>query len=157
DLPHQEPPTPFGGVGRDFRWISSGLVFFVADVPFSLVADVVTLPKVIAATSEQPSTIPAVPQAAKPSPTQPAKKESIPMPWPKDWSTHVGQRVTIEGVASNEKIGATLWGDGQSIYIDGIHSWPAGCYFGDDRGKRLRVTGTVIERHDLPVFIAKPD
>src|SRR3954451_23199565 len=36
DLPQQEDPKPFGGVGRDVRWIASGLVFFVADIPFSL-------------------------------------------------------------------------------------------------------------------------
>jgi hypothetical protein len=46
DLPHQEVPTPFGGVGRDVRWISSGGVFFVADIPLSLIGDIVTLPKV---------------------------------------------------------------------------------------------------------------
>ena len=53
DLPHQEAPKPFGGVGRDIRWMSSGAVFFAADIPFSLVGDIVTLPKVILATNEE--------------------------------------------------------------------------------------------------------
>ena len=43
-----EEPRPFGGVGRDIRWISSlpvpANLMFVADLPFSLVGDVVTLP-----------------------------------------------------------------------------------------------------------------
>jgi hypothetical protein len=48
-IPHQEAPKPFGGVARDVRWIRSGSlgIFCVADVPFSLVGDVVTLPKVL--------------------------------------------------------------------------------------------------------------
>ncbi|OAI49620.1 hypothetical protein AYO44_06345 [Planctomycetaceae bacterium SCGC AG-212-F19] len=167
DLPHQEAPTPFGGVGRDIRWISSGVVCFVADIPFSLVGDIVTLPKVISANSEgfeignpQPKANPqanVTSQAANPAPTQPGKEEPNAMHWPKDWSAHVGQRVTVEGVATNQKVGASLCGDGEAIFIDGIHSWPAGYYFGGEQGKRLRVTGTVIERHDLPVFIPKPD
>lgn len=47
DMGHQETPTPFGGVGRDLRWIASGAVFFIMDIPFSLFADIVTLPKVL--------------------------------------------------------------------------------------------------------------
>jgi uncharacterized protein YceK len=53
DLPHQEEAKPFGGVERDFRWISSGAVIFAADIPFSLVGDMVTLPKVIMAANEE--------------------------------------------------------------------------------------------------------
>ena len=87
---------------------------------------------------------------------QPAKGEPTPMQWPNDWSSHVGKLVTVEGVAINVKVGAALYGDGEAIFIDGINSWADGNYFGGERGKsRLRVTGTVIERHDLPVFIPK--
>jgi hypothetical protein len=86
---------------------------------------------------------------------QPVKEEQAPTQWPKDWSGHVGKLVTIEGVAINQKVGAALSGDGESIFIDGLDSWPDGYYFGGDRGKRLRVTGTVIERHDLPIFVPK--
>jgi len=50
DLPHQEAPKPFGGVCRDIRWITSGMVYFVEDIPFSLVGDIVTLPKVFQST-----------------------------------------------------------------------------------------------------------
>ncbi len=80
-----------------------------------------------------------------------------PIPWPKDWSNYVGKLVTLEGVAINQKIGAALWGEGETIFIDTMDSWPDGYYHGGEQGKRVRVTGTVIERHDLPVFIRRKD
>ncbi len=85
---------------------------------------------------------------------QPVRTEQEPMQWPKDWSDHVGKLVAIEGIAIGMKAGAALFGEGPMIFIDGIQ-WPDGYYLGGDRGKRVRVTGTVIERHDLPVFIPK--
>jgi uncharacterized protein YceK len=49
--PNVEEPHPFGGVGRDVRWIGSVTVpynvMFVADLPCSLVGDLVTLPKIV--------------------------------------------------------------------------------------------------------------
>jgi hypothetical protein len=45
-----ETTRPFGGVGRDLRWITTVTVpvnvIFLADLPVSLVGDLVTLPKV---------------------------------------------------------------------------------------------------------------
>jgi len=169
DLPHQEAPKPFGGVGRDFCWITDGAVFFVADLPFSLVGDLVTLPRVLrtpAAGREirearpiptlLPLARPAEPLAADQPPRSPSVPEDqVPMPWPQDWSKVVGQRVTVEGVAVNQKVGAALWGEGRTIFIDGVHSWPEGYYFGGEQGRRLQVSGTVVERHDLPVFIPR--
>jgi hypothetical protein len=32
------------------------------------------------------------------------------MPWPKDWSEHLGKKVTLEGTAANAKLGAFLLG-----------------------------------------------
>jgi hypothetical protein len=79
------------------------------------------------------------------------------MAWPKDWSKHLGQTVTVDGTAENHKIGAFLVSKGEGgIYIDGLHSWPEGFYSGGDQGKRLRVTGTVIKKDDVPVFVPKP-
>src|SRR5262249_33647401 len=47
----QDPPTPFGGVRKDVSWIKTtaipGNLMFVADLPVSLVGDLVTLPKTI--------------------------------------------------------------------------------------------------------------
>ena len=76
--------------------------------------------------------------------------------WPNDWSGHVGQTVTLEGMAANAKLGAVLKGKQGAIWIDGLDSWPEGYYSGGDQGKHLRVTGTVIKKDDMPVFVQKP-
>jgi hypothetical protein len=75
--------------------------------------------------------------------------------WPNDWSGHIGQTVTLEGRAANAKLGAVLKGKEGAIWIDGLDSWPEGYVSGGD-GKHLRVTGTVIKKDDLPVFVQKP-
>jgi hypothetical protein len=93
----------------------------------------------------------------QPSRALPDKLVQAPMKWPKDWSDCVGKLVTVDGVVVDMKIGAALFGDENTIFIDGIDSWPNGYWLGNKPGKRLRVTGTVIERHDLPVFIQKKD
>lgn len=72
--------------------------------------------------------------------------------WPLDWSIYLNQKVTVEGIAVDSKLGAQLLGDGADIFIDGLDSWPTGFYLGGRKGKRLYVTGTVIERSDLPAF-----
>jgi hypothetical protein len=76
--------------------------------------------------------------------------------WPTNWSSLLGQTVTVEGTAEALKVGPYLVSNGQGgIWIDGLDSWPAECFSGD-QGKRLRVTGTVIQKDDLPVFVLKP-
>jgi hypothetical protein len=76
--------------------------------------------------------------------------------WPKDWSNLLGQAVTLEGTAADAKLGALLVQESNgAIWIDDLESWPNGYYLGGDKGKHVRVTGTVIERYDLPVFIQK--
>jgi hypothetical protein len=84
---------------------------------------------------------------------QPQKSRT--MTWPKDWSKHLGETVTVEGTAANLKLGALLQGDGEWIWLEGM-SWPNGLYGGGDKGKRVRVTGTVIKNDDLPVFVVNP-
>lgn len=74
--------------------------------------------------------------------------------WPMDWSLYLNQKVTIEGTAVDAKLGAQLLGQGPEIWIDGLDSWPEGFYLGGRQGKLLRVTGIVIERNDLPVFVS---
>jgi hypothetical protein len=60
----------------------------------------------------------------------------------------VGVLVTIDGKAEEAKEGALLIGkDGEQTWIDGAKNWP--------RGKRVRVSGKVIEKHDRPVFVPK--
>ena len=72
--------------------------------------------------------------------------------WRERWK--VGETVTLEGRALDEKVGAVLVNGDRSIYIDGLDRWPAGFYRGGSDGKRVRVTGQVIEKSDLPVFVA---
>jgi hypothetical protein len=47
----QDAPRPFGGVRKDIGWIKTtgipGNLMFVADLPVSLIGDVVTLPKTV--------------------------------------------------------------------------------------------------------------
>ncbi len=79
-------------------------------------------------------------------------------PWPADWASYVGRQVRISGTAADAKMGAILLGDGnQSIWMDGMDAWPPGFYEGGDKGKRVCVIGTVIEKNDLPVFVQKKD
>lgn len=75
--------------------------------------------------------------------------------WPQNWANYLGQSITIEGIALDAKLGALLAGDGPDIWIDSLDSWPAGFYLDGRQGKRVRVTGTVIERYDLPAFTSK--
>lgn len=76
----------------------------------------------------------------------------------KDLNDLIEKKITITGTAINGKLGAMLiTEDRTSIWIEGIDSWPAGYYLGGDNGKTLKVTGTLIEKYDLPVFIYKED
>jgi hypothetical protein len=47
----QEVSRPFGGIRKDIEWVktakSPGNLMFVADLPLSLVGDIVTLPKTV--------------------------------------------------------------------------------------------------------------
>lgn len=91
------------------------------------------------------------PPARTPARSVPAAVHPDPPRWPNDFSKHLGRSITLEGTAADCKIGAVLLGDRQMIWIDGLSSWPDGFYLGEDRGKRVRGTGTVIQKSDLPV------
>jgi hypothetical protein len=95
-------------------------------------------------------------QPPTPSPSVPQVEEHF-SGWPKEWSRHLGQPVTLEGTAANAKLGAVLEGEKDMIWIADLDSWPNGFYPGAGKGKRLRVTGTVIKRDDMPVYIEKRD
>jgi hypothetical protein len=86
----------------------------------------------------------AQPPAEEPAGARQAKGE------PAGWSSKLGETVTVVGVAENLKLGARLEVDAGAIWIDGLDAWPD-----DLLGRRLVVTGRVIERHDLPVFVRK--
>ena len=63
----------------------------------------------------------------------------------------LGQIVTLDGVAEARKLGAALRGNDFDVWIDQLTDWPRGY-----AGQRVRVTGVLEERHDLPVYIQKP-
>ena len=71
------------------------------------------------------------------------------------WESQLGQRVTVEGIPVNAKLGPFLLTSDGRIWIDGLEAWPRE-YRGVKDGTRLRVSGTVIRRSDLPVFIEEP-
>lgn len=69
-----------------------------------------------------------------------------------DWAAHRGRQVSVVGRAESFKAGARLAPThAPPIWLDDPDGWPDGY-----DGKIVRVTGTVVERHDLPVFIPKP-
>ncbi|MBI4852911.1 MAG: hypothetical protein HY819_14040 [Acidobacteria bacterium] len=84
-----------------------------------------------------------------------ANKENVLISWPSDWTPYLNKKVVLEGIAIDSKLGAQLLGKDNSIWIDGLDSWPKGFYQGGSQGKLLHVTGIVIERSDLPVFVPK--
>ena len=67
-----------------------------------------------------------------------------------DLQVRLGQPVTLEGVAEARKLGAALRGNGFEVWIDRLDEWPARA-----AGRKVRVTGALKDRHDLPVYIQK--
>lgn len=82
---------------------------------------------------------------------EPAKKSTSKKEEEDPLAKQLGKEITLVGVAHNLKEGARLSGEKFTIFIDGIYAWPEEMY-----GKKVSVTGTLIERHDRPVFIHKP-
>lgn len=72
----------------------------------------------------------------------------------KDLKKYIGKNITVTGQTVNMKLGAILITDnGENIWMDGMDSWPEGYYVNDNNLKTVKVTGTIIEKNDLPVFI----
>ena len=72
-----------------------------------------------------------------------------------DWSSQVGETVTLTGKAVNHKLMATLYGGDYAIYVDLPDSthWPDGLFHGGEDGEFVQVTGTIAHRKMLPVFV----
>lgn len=74
-----------------------------------------------------------------------------------DLKKFVGKKVTLIGETVNQKLGAVLvLEDGQRIWMDDMESWPNG-YYTEKESKTIQVTGVLIERYDLPVFVPSND
>ena len=68
------------------------------------------------------------------------------------WEGQLGKELTGEGVAYDVKLGAMLELPDAVLWVDGIDAWPAGF-----NGKKVRATGVLIVKGDLPLFVRKPD
>lgn len=73
------------------------------------------------------------------------------------WSPLLNNEVTLIGEAKNSKLGALLAirKDSIVIWIDGIRSWPIDYAMDENNFETLEVTGTLIEKYDLPIFRKK--
>lgn len=47
--------------------------------------------------------------------------------------------------------------NGQKIYMNNMASWPNGFYINEKESKTVKVTGTLIEKNDLPVLVSYKD
>lgn len=71
-----------------------------------------------------------------------------------DLKTLVGKKITITGKTVNVKGGAILLVEDEiDIWMDEMDSWPDGYYNGEEDAKTVKVTGILMERNDLPVYI----
>jgi hypothetical protein len=95
--------------------------------------------------------------SSTPPPPEPMSAAEDPTPYEDtkvaELEAKLGQRVTFEGLAVNMKLGAGLMVGDHVIHMDGMSSWPEGYYEGRGKEKKVAVTGTLIVRHDLPVFV----
>ncbi len=79
-------------------------------------------------------------------------KEPAPMNVPANqWENLVGKEVAILGRAEDAKGGAVIITNGSLVWIEDLNFWPDKFF-----GKKVRVTGIVIQKEDLPVFEIEP-
>lgn len=72
-----------------------------------------------------------------------------------DLNEFIGKKVTVTGRPVNMKLGAVLiLESGQLIWMNDMLNWPNGYYGNDKKTKTVKVTGFLIEKNDLPVFIS---
>lgn len=64
---------------------------------------------------------------------------------PEYWKTNLGKSISVKGVAVQSKMGARLCSKHGVVWIDGLGLWPENLC-----SKVVKVTGTVIKRHDGP-------
>ena len=121
---------------------------------WTLVSVLLSCPACAAHPADQPRDPIAV-QAITPKPEPSADRQKPPSP-AAGLQSELGKELVVEGTAANTKLGAMIETDRGVLWIDGLESWPEGICPGGGRGKRIRVTGILIERADLPVFAEKP-
>jgi hypothetical protein len=61
----------------------------------------------------------------------------------------------VEGRVAFAKLGPIVQsdrGEQHPLYIIGPDAWPAECFGSDGKPRRVRVTGTVVKRTDIPAY-----
>jgi len=67
-----------------------------------------------------------------------------------------GKKITVVGKALHLKIGPVVQTqDRVNIFIEDLKGWPEEFYVPEDSAKLVRVTGKLVVKQDLPVFIQK--
>jgi hypothetical protein len=74
-----------------------------------------------------------------------------------DWSPLISKTVTVQGIAQNRTLGATVSAEHGVIWIDDFSGWPKEIYPSIKSQTRVRVTGTLLKRDDMPVYLVEPD
>ncbi len=77
-----------------------------------------------------------------------SQPEALPRQGPRD--EDLGKVITVVGTAQDFKMGTVVECQGGPLWLDGLDRWP-----GKEPGRKMRVTGKLVKRHDLPVFIHK--
>lgn len=71
-----------------------------------------------------------------------------------DLKSFIGKKITITGKPVNVKAGAILLVDDKiDLCMDDMDRWPDGFYTSEEEPKTVKVTGILLERNDLPVYI----
>lgn len=154
----RDHPLIYGGVEADVEYFAIsgfplGLLFALYDLPFSLVADTLTLPWSV------PSTLTYGGHDGKnPEHVKPALPRPVTDPELEKWQTRfirndeleqqLGMTFKVEGYAHNAKLGAMI----SDLWVDGLDRWSD-----DLANRKVRVTGVLIRRDDLPVFHPDPN
>jgi hypothetical protein len=72
-----------------------------------------------------------------------------------DFKINLGKTIKLTGNAVNSKLGALLVGENFSLGIDALFEWPENSYLESNTGREITVTGVVIEKNNLPLFVHK--
>ena len=62
----------------------------------------------------------------------------------------LGKSIEVEGKALTAKLGAFVQTSDQQLWVEGLDEWPS-----ELEGKLVKVSGTLSEKSDLPVFIPR--
>lgn len=82
------------------------------------------------------------------------RRETV-VAWQSDWSPYVGQTVTVEGSVERAFLGPAVVSNSNGhhpLYLADHKNWPVDCFDEEGVPKRVRVTGTILKRTDIPAY-----